>query len=226
MIAENITRIKATLPDGVKLVAVSKIKPVEDILEAYNAGQRAFGENYATELRDKAAVLPKDIEWHFIGHLQGKQLKYYIPFVSMIHGVDSVEHLEEVEKAAAKVGRTVDVLLQVHVAQEETKFGFLPEELEGLDKLVTLDKLEHTRLCGIMGMASNTTDMERVRADFRRIREIFDRLKAGPFADKPEFKEVSMGMSHDYPVAVEEGSTMVRIGSSIFGQRDYSKLKK
>lgn len=226
MIAENITRIKATLPDGVKLVAVSKIKPVEDILEAYNAGQRAFGENYATELRDKAAVLPKDIEWHFIGHLQGKQLKYYIPFVSMIHGVDSVEHLEEVEKAAAKVGRTVDVLLQVHVAQEETKFGFLPEELEGLDKLVTLDKLEHTRLCGIMGMASNTPDMERVRADFRRIREIFDRLKAGPFADKPEFKEVSMGMSHDYPVAVEEGSTMVRIGSSIFGQRDYSKLKK
>ena len=226
MIAENITRIKATLPDGVKLVAVSKIKPVEDILEAYNAGQRAFGENYATELRDKAAVLPKDIEWHFIGHLQGKQLKYYIPFVSMIHGVDSIEHLEEVEKAAAKVGRTVDVLLQVHVAQEETKFGFLPEELEGLDKLVTLDKLEHTRLCGIMGMASNTTDMERVRADFRRIREIFDRLKAGPFADNAGFKEVSMGMSHDYPVAVEEGSTMVRIGSSIFGQRDYSKLKK
>lgn len=226
MIAENITRIKATLPDGVKLVAVSKIKPVEDILEAYNAGQRAFGENYATELRDKAAVLPKDIEWHFIGHLQGKQLKYYIPFVSMIHGVDSIEHLEEVEKAAAKVGRTVDVLLQVHVAQEETKFGFLPEELEGLDKLVTLDKLEHTRLCGIMGMASNTPDMERVRADFRRIREIFDRLKAGPFADNAGFKEVSMGMSHDYPIAVEEGSTMVRIGSSIFGQRDYSKLKK
>lgn len=224
MIAENITRIKATLPDGVKLVAVSKIKPVEDILEAYNAGQRAFGENYATELRDKAAVLPKDIEWHFIGHLQGKQLKYYIPFVSMIHGVDSIEHLEEVEKAAAKVGRTVDVLLQVHVAQEETKFGFSPEELEQIQ--FSRFNFQSVNICGIMGMASNTPDMERVRADFRRIREIFDRLKAGPFADNAGFKEVSMGMSHDYPIAVEEGSTMVRIGSSIFGQRDYSKLKK
>ena len=130
MIAENIARISASLPSGTRLVAVSKLKPVDDIMEAYNAGQRLFGENYATELRDKAAVLPQDIQWHFIGHLQSKQLKYYIPFVSMIHGVDSLEHLEDVEKAAAKVGRLVDVLLQVHVAQEETKFGFLPEELE------------------------------------------------------------------------------------------------
>ena len=130
MIAENIAKIKSSLPESVKLVAVSKLKPLEDIMEAYNAGQRAFGENYATELRDKHAQLPDDIEWHFIGHLQGKQLKYYIPFVSMIHGVDSIEHLEEVEKAAAKVGRSVDVLLQVHVAQEETKLGFLPEEVE------------------------------------------------------------------------------------------------
>ena len=225
MIAENISKIKSTLPAGVQLVAVSKLKPVEDIMEAYRAGQRAFGENYATELRDKAAVLPKDIEWHFIGHLQGKQLKYYIPFVSMIHGVDSIEHLEEVEKAAAKVGRTVDVLLQVHVAQEETKFGFLPEELENLDNLVFLGNLEHTRICGVMGMASHTDDEVRVRADFRAIRAIFDRLKAGPFADHPEFKEVSMGMSHDWHIAVEEGSTLVRIGSSIFGPRDYSKVK-
>ena len=130
MIAENIARISVSLPSGTHLVAVSKLKPVDDIMEAYNAGQRLFGENYATELRDKAAVLPQDIQWHFIGHLQSKQLKYYIPFVSMIHGVDSLEHLEDVEKAAAKVGRVVDVLLQVHVAQEETKFGFLPEELE------------------------------------------------------------------------------------------------
>lgn len=223
MIAENIARISASLPSGTRLVAVSKLKPVDDIMEAYNAGQRLFGENYATELRDKAAVLPQDIQWHFIGHLQSKQLKYYIPFVSMIHGVDSLEHLEDVEKAAAKVGRVVDVLLQVHVAQEETKFGFLPEELE--NSQFSISNFQFVRVCGVMGMASHTDDEARVRADFRAIRSIFDCLKAGPFADHPEFKEVSMGMSHDWHIAVEEGSTLVRIGSSIFGPRDYSKVK-
>ena len=223
MIAENIARISASLPSGTRLVAVSKLKPVDDIMEAYNAGQRLFGENYATELRDKAAVLPQDIQWHVIGHLQSKQLKYYIPFVSMIHGVDSLEHLEDVEKAAAKVGRLVDVLLQVHVAQEETKFGFLPEELE--NSQFSISNFQFVRVCGVMGMASHTDDEARVRADFRAIRSIFDRLKAGPFADHPEFKEVSMGMSHDWHIAVEEGSTLVRIGSSIFGPRDYSKVK-
>lgn len=222
MIAENINKIRAELPEGVRLIAVSKLKPVEDIREAYDAGQRLFGENYATELRDKHPQLPNDIEWHFIGHLQGKQLKYYIPFVSMIHGVDSIEHLEEVEKAAAKVGRTVDVLLQVHVAQEETKFGFLPEEVES-GKWEEESDLPHVRVCGVMGMASHTEDEGRVRADFRAIRSIFDRLKAGPFAGRPEFKEVSMGMSHDWRIAVEEGSTLVRLGTSIFGPRDYSK---
>ena len=220
MIAENIAKIKSTLPEGVKLVAVSKLKSVEDIMEAYNAGQRVFGENYATELRDKAAVLPKDIEWHFIGHLQGKQLKYYIPFVSMVHGVDSIEHMEEVEKAAAKVGRAVDVLLQVHVAKEETKFGFAPEELERLDNL---EILEHTRICGLMAMASNTPDEARVRADFHEAKRIFDTLKSGVFKDNADFCQLSMGMSHDYLMAVEEGSTIVRVGSSIFGPRDYSK---
>ena len=223
MIAENIARISASLPSGTRLVAVSKLKPVDDIMEAYNAGQRLFGENYATELRDKAAVLPQDIQSHFIGHLQSKQLKYYIPFVSMIHGVDSLEHLEDVEKAAAKVGRVVDVLLQVHVAQEETKFGFLPEELE--NSQFSILNFQFVRVCGVMGMASHTDDEARVRADFRAIRSIFDRLKAGPFANHPEFKEVSMGMSHDWHIAVEEGSTLVRIGSSIFGPRDYSKVK-
>ena len=222
MIAENIARIKSTLPAGVQLVAVSKLKPVEDIMEAYRAGQRAFGENYATELRDKHTQLPEDIEWHFIGHLQGKQLKYYIPFVSMIHGVDSLEHLEEVEKAAAKVGRTVDVLLQVHVAKEETKFGFAPEELESP---VNLGKLEHTRICGLMAMASNTPDETRVRADFHEAKRIFDSLKAGIFKDNPAFRVLSMGMSHDYQIAVEEGSTLIRVGSSIFGPRDYGKVK-
>ncbi len=224
MIAQNIEHVKASLPKGVGLVAVSKLKPVEDIMEAYNAGQRAFGENYATELRDKAAVLPKDIEWHFIGHLQAKQIKYYIDFVSLIHGVDSVEHLKAVERAAEKVGRVVDVLLQVHVAQEETKFGFAPEDLNEPHKLAQL-VLPHVRVRGLMGMASHTDDEGRVCGDFHKVKATFDNLKMSNFADKPYFDTISMGMSHDYPLAVAEGSTLVRVGSSIFGPRDYSNLK-
>ena len=224
MIAENIARIKATLPQGVRLVAVSKIKPVEDILEAYNAGQRLFGENYATELRDKHAVLPADIQWHFIGHLQAKQIKYYIDFVSMIHGVDTIDHLEDIDRAAAKAGRVVDVLLQCHIAREETKFGFSPEELVGIQSSAA--SLPHVRVCGIMGMATNTTDQEQVRREFRELKHIFDSLQSGPFAGHPEFRELSMGMSHDYHIAIAEGSTLVRLGTSIFGERDYSKLKK
>ena len=219
MISENIAKICAELPAGVKLVAVSKTKPVSDIMEAYDAGQRAFGENYATELRDKAAVLPADIEWHFIGHLQGKQLKYYMPFVSMIEGVDSMAHLEEVERAAAKVGRVVDVLLQVHVAREETKFGFVPDELSRAE-LQSAD-YGHVRVRGVMGMATNSDDEAVVRADFRALKNIFDGLKRDVFADRPEFDTLSMGMSHDWRLAVEEGSTQVRLGSSIFGARDY-----
>ena len=218
MIKENLNTIWKELPAGVKLVAVSKLKPADDILEAYGAGQRVFGENYATEL-------PDDIEWHFIGHLQGKQLKYYIPFVSMIHGVDSVEHLQEVEHAAAKVDRTVDVLLQVHVAQEETKFGFAPEDLDEPHELAQL-VLPHVRVRGLMGMASHTDDVARVRADFRAVRAFFDNLKQQFFNDKSYFDTVSMGMSHDWRIAVEEGSTMVRLGTSIFGERDYSKRIK
>ncbi len=224
MIAENIARIKATLPQGVRLVAVSKIKPVEDILEAYNAGQRLFGENYATELRDKHAVLPADIQWHFIGHLQAKQIKYYIDFVSMIHGVDTIDHLEDIDRAAAKAGRVVDVLLQCHIAREETKFGFSPEELVGIQSSAA--SLPHVRVCGIMGMATNTTDQEQVRREFRELKHIFDSLQSGPFAGHPEFRELSMGMSHDYHIAIAEGSTLVRLGTSIFGERDYSKLKR
>lgn len=224
MIAENIARIKATLPQGVRLVAVSKIKPVEDILEAYNAGQRLFGENYATELRDKHAVLPADIQWHFIGHLQAKQIKYYIDFVSMIHGVDTIDHLEDIDRAAAKAGRVVDVLLQCHIAREETKFGFSPDELAGIQSSVAT--MPHVRVCGIMGMATNTTDQEQVRREFRELKHIFDSLQSGPFAGHPEFRELSMGMSHDYHIAIAEGSTLVRLGTSIFGERDYSKLKR
>ncbi len=224
MITENLTRINATLRDGVRLVAVSKTKPVEDILEAYAAGQRIFGENYATELRDKHAVLPEDIQWHFIGHVQSKQLKYYIDFVSMIHGVDSVEHLIDIDHAAAKAGRVVDCLLQIHVAQEETKFGFLPEELSDIESRIS--NLEHVRICGVMGMATNTADRERVRRDFRTIKQLFDTLKAGPFAGHEEFREISMGMSHDYGIAMEEGSTLVRVGSAIFGERNYGNKNK
>lgn len=225
MIKENLNDVRRTLPVGVRLVAVSKTKPVSDLQEAYDAGQRLFGENYATELRDKHAMLPDDIQWHFIGHVQSKQLKYYIGFVSMIHGVDSLEHLADINRAAEKAGRVVDVLLQVHVAQEETKFGFLPEELfnecqPDTGQLSTFN-YQFVRICGVMGMASNTDDEARVRDDFRRIREVFDRLKAGPFAGHEEFREISMGMSHDYPIAVEEGSTLVRVGSKIFGARNY-----
>lgn len=232
MIKENLLHMREQLPSGVKLIAVSKLKPNEDIMEAYDAGQRSFGENYATELRDKAAVLPHDVEWHFIGHLQSKQLKYYIPFVSMIHGVDSVAHLLDVEHAAAKVGRVVDVLLQVHVAREETKFGFAPEELcqtdspEGKALADALGQLQHVRVCGVMGMASHTDDNIRVRADFHAVRSLFEQLRDGLFAGNGSFREVSMGMSHDWQIAVDEGSTMIRLGTSIFGPRDYSKLKK
>ena len=217
MIKENLNGVVSSLPEGVRLVAVSKTKPVGDLMEAYEAGQRIFGENYATELRDKHLAMPDDVEWHFIGHVQSKQLKYYIGFVSMIHGVDSLEHLEDIEHAAAKAGRVVDVLLQVHVAQEETKFGFDPN----LNLEVRADDFPHVRICGVMGMASHTDDIHRVREDFRRIRGVFGRLKAGPFAGHPEFCEVSIGMSHDYPIAIEEGATMVRVGSKIFGARNY-----
>lgn len=220
MISDNIQKIKSTLPDGVRLIAVSKTKPVEMLQEAYDAGQRLFGENYATELRDKHAVMPQDIEWHFIGHLQPKQLKYYIGFVSMIHGVDSVDHLEAVEHAAAKAGRTVNVLLQFHIAQEETKFGFTLDEVAQLE---SLPQMEHVRVCGVMGMASLTADMQQVRSEFRNLKRIFDELKSTVFAKSPEFRELSMGMSGDYPIAIEEGATLVRIGSSIFGARVYNR---
>ena len=224
MIEENIAKIKSQLPVGVRLVAVSKLKPAEDIQCAYNAGQRLFGENYATELRDKAPLLPPDIEWHFIGHLQSKQLKYYIPFVTLIHGVDSLEHLADVERAAAKVGRSVDVLLQLHVAQEETKFGFAPEELISIHP--QLSALPHVRVCGVMAMASHTDDISRVRADFHEARRVFEQLQSGPFSGQHAFRELSMGMSHDWQIAVDEGSTLVRLGTSIFGARDYSRLKQ
>ena len=220
MIKENLHKIAVMVPPPARLIAVSKTKPIEQIQEAYDAGQRLFGENYATELRDKHALLPNDIQWHFIGHLQPKQLKYYIDFVSMIHGVDSIEHLEAVEKAAAKVNRTVDVLLQFHIASEETKFGF---SLDEVSQLRNLPHLEHVRICGVMGMATNTDNRDQIRSEFRQLRNTFEILKRDLFNHFPYFREISMGMSHDYTIALEEGATLVRIGSLIFGPRNYNK---
>ena len=221
MIAENISKIKSTLPAGVQLVAVSKLKPVEDIMEAYRAGQRAFGENYATELRDKAAVLPKDIEWHFIGHLQTNKIKYIIPYVHCIHSIDSAHLLAEVEKHAAKHNRTVPCLLQFHIATEETKFGFSYEEAAEMLLSPEFQTWSHVEICGVMGMATNTEDNELIRQEFRSLKSYFNRLKAEFFPQQESFREISMGMTGDYPIAIEEGSTLVRIGSAIFGARNY-----
>ncbi|MCR5822780.1 MAG: YggS family pyridoxal phosphate-dependent enzyme [Bacteroidales bacterium] len=222
MIKDNLDSVKSSLPSGVKLVAVSKTKPLEDLLEAYDAGQKAFGENYPLELRDKHEALPKDIEWHFIGHIQSKQIKYYIDFVTLIHGVDSAAHLADIDRAAAKACRVVDVLLEFHIATEETKSGFTMAEAE--EMLAGLKDYPNVRVVGVMGMATNTPDTEQVRSEFRKLHSIFDTLKQRWFAADEAFKELSMGMSHDYAEAVAEGSTIVRVGSKIFGARNYQKI--
>ena len=221
MIRDNILKVQSTLKDGVRLIAVSKTKPVEDLREAYDAGQRLFGENKALEMRDKHAVLPEDIEWHFIGHLQTNKVKYIAAYVRMIHSIDSLTVLEAVEKEARKHDRVIDCLLQLHTATEETKFGLDMEEAKALLESPEYAAMEHVRIVGVMGMATNTTDRELVRKEFRTLREYRDRLAETYFKGHPEFKEISMGMSHDYDIAMEEGSTMVRVGSTIFGARDY-----
>ena len=223
-IAENLKQIADSLPEGVKLVAVSKTKPVEAIEEAYNAGQRVFGENRAQELAEKYEVLPKDIEWHLIGHLQTNKVKYVAGFVTMIHGVESLKLLETIDKEAKKHNRVISCLLQFHVAQEETKFGLNMEEAKALLESESYAEMKNVRIEGVMGMATNTESLTQVREEFRHLRRIFEELKQQYFADKPEFKELSMGMSGDYLIAVEEGSTMVRVGSSIFGARQYRNL--
>ena len=219
-VAQNIQNIRTLIPQGVRLVAVSKTKPSSMIQQAYDAGQRIFGENKALEMRDKHQVLPADIQWHFIGHLQTNKIKYIIPYVSLIHSIDSLSLLQAVDKEAAKHQRVVDCLLQFHIAQEETKFGLDLAEAEQL--LSHYGELSHVRLVGVMGMATNTEDQDQVRREFRNLHSIFDDLQARYFHDNPSFKEISMGMSHDWQVAVLEGSTIIRLGSSIFGARDYS----
>lgn len=222
MIKENLERIRATVPAGTRLVAVSKTKPVEDLRAAYEAGQRIFGENKALEMRDKHEALPDDIEWHFIGHLQSNKIKYIVPFVSLIHSIDSLPLLQAVEKEAAKHERVIDCLLQFHIATEETKFGLNLAEAEEL--LAHRAEMPYVRLVGVMGMATNTDDKALIRSEFRTLKGVFDTLKCRYFADKAEFCEVSMGMSGDYPIAIEEGSTLVRVGSAIFGARNYAKV--
>ena len=223
MIGEQIKAIKDRLPEGVRLIAVSKFHPNEAILEAYEAGQRLFGENHVQELTAKHESLPKDIEWHFIGHLQTNKVKYIAPFVSLIHGIDTPKLLKVVDKEGAKVGRVIPCLLQLHIASEETKFGFSREEcLEMLSSGILAD-LHHVQICGLMGMATNTDDEVQIRQEFRFLHSFFEELKESYLKDEPAFKELSMGMSDDYPIAIEEGSTLIRVGTMIFGERDYSK---
>lgn len=218
-VAVRLDRVRASLPESVSLVAVSKFHPAEVIKEAYDAGQRVFGESRAKEVADKATQLPADIEWHFIGHLQPNKVKYIAPFVSLIHAVDSFKLLAEIDKQARRCDRVLPCLLQLHVAQEETKFGFTPEECRDMLAAGEWRRLEHTRIAGIMCMASNTDDEARIRQDFRTALDFYEEARRDFFPDSPYFRERSWGMSGDYRIAVEEGSTMVRIGSYIFGER-------
>lgn len=210
------------MPEGITLVAVSKTKPISDLQEAYDAGQRTFGENYPQEMRDKHEVLPQDIQWHFIGHLQTNKIKYIIPYVTLIHSIDTANLLEAVNKEAKKHERVVDCLLQFHIAQEETKFGLDLDEARQLLESEAFKAMENVRICGVMGMATFTDDKTEVRKEFKHLKAIFDTLKKEYFANQPQFKEISMGMSEDYLIAIEEGATMVRVGSKIFGARKYN----
>lgn len=221
MIAEQIKKLHAKLPMGVKLVAISKFHPAEAIQEAYNAGQRRFGESRVQELLAKIPQLPSDIEWHFIGHLQTNKVRQLIGKTALIESVDSERLLDLIDSESRRAGIVTRVLLQVHVAREETKFGFLPSELIDYFKKRRFETLTNTHICGIMGMASNTDDELRIADDFRSIRSLFDEISAELGAELRGFDTVSMGMSHDWPLAVECGSTMVRIGSLIFGDRNY-----
>jgi len=219
MIEERLKAVWKELPEQVRLVAVSKFHPAEQILEAYEAGQRRFGENHAQELAAKAEVLPKDIEWHFIGHLQTNKVKQVVPHAHMIHSVDSVRLLCEIDKQARRFDRHINCLLQLHVAQEETKFGFTPDEMLQMLDEGTWRTLDHVQLCGIMCMATNTDDVQQIRQEFQLARRTFDLAKQRYFADDDRFCERSMGMSDDYPIAIDEGATLVRIGTKIFGER-------
>lgn len=216
-IAENLHQVLSTLPQKVTLVAVSKTKPEEDLQAAYDAGQRIFGENKIQEMTRKQEALPKDIEWHMIGHVQSNKVKYMAPYVSLIHGVDREKLLKEINKQAIKNNRVIDCLLQMHIAKEETKFGLDAHELSQIIENAQAGAYPNVRLLGLMGMATFTSDQNQIRTEFARLKQYFDTA-----ANQLEHCSVlSMGMSGDYPIAIEEGSTMIRVGSKIFGERNY-----
>lgn len=219
MIKENLKNVKAVIPSSVSLVAVSKTKPNEAILEAYNAGQRIFGENKVQELTQKELDLPKDIEWHFIGHLQSKKVKSIAPFVSLIHAVDSIKLLTEINKQALKNNRTINCLLQFHIATEQSKYGLTFEEVREILESDAFVELQNISITGVMGMATFTENENQVREEFQALENYFNVLKSHYFKFNDNFEHISMGMSGDFQIAIEEGSTMVRIGSSIFGSR-------
>lgn len=218
-IQDTIREILSQLPPQTRLVAVSKYHPSSAIMEAYEAGQRIFGESHVQELQRKAAELPKDIEWHFIGHLQTNKVKYIVPYVSLIHAVDSERLLAEIDKQAARCGRIVPCLLQLHIAQEETKYGFTEAELLELLQSHRLEQYQSVSVCGLMCMASNVDDEGQINREFHKADTLFNSLKNSFFADNTEFVEKSWGMSDDYPIAISNGSTLIRIGSKIFGTR-------
>ena len=220
-IAENITQIKAQLPEGVSLVAVSKYHPVKQLQEAYAAGQRIFGESHAQELVAKAPLMPDDVQWHFIGHLQRNKVRQIMPIVSLIHSVDSIRLLSTIDKEAARIGRTVDVLLQLHVAQEEAKSGFAVEELMQLAENGEFQPFKHVRYRGLMAMATFTTDTALIASEFARVASTYATLLEKQIFPDTDFNQLSMGMSDDWHIAVEHGATLVRIGTQIFGPRQY-----
>ena len=218
-VAENIAELKSTLPENVTLIAVSKTKPAAVIQEAYNGGQRVFGENKVQEMVDKYDQLPKDIQWHLIGHLQSNKVKYIAPFVDLIHSVDSLKLLQEINKQAQKNNRIIPCLLQFHIASEETKFGLSFDEAKELLEDNSIVEMQHIEIVGVMGMASFTEDENVVRDEFQTLYSYFVLIKSHFFKFNPNFKEISMGMSGDYELAIEEGSTMIRVGSKLFGGR-------
>lgn len=217
----HLREVRSRLPEGVCLVAISKYHPVEYLQAAYEEGQRVFGESHEQELRQKVEVLPNDIQWHFIGHLQTNKVKYIAPYVSMIEAVDSLKLLKEIEKQGAKNNRVIDVLLELHIAEEETKYGLTLDACRQLLEEGEWRNMTHVRICGLMMMASYVEDEAQIRQEFRTAHNFFDEVKQRYFAESPYFTQRSWGMSHDYPIAVEEGSTMVRVGTAIFGPRVY-----
>jgi pyridoxal phosphate enzyme (YggS family) len=225
-ITDNLKTLKTEIESvNVKLVAVSKTKPIEDLQEAYNAGQRIFGENQVQELADKYEKLPKDIQWHLIGHLQTNKVKYIAPFISLIHSVDSIKLLQEINKQAQKNNRVIDCLLQIYIADEETKYGLGFDEVIELLESQEFTELENIRIVGLMGIATNSENQKQIKEEFYELNTLFKGIKISYFKNQDYFKELSMGMSADYKIAIEQGSTLVRIGSDIFGERVIKHFK-